>query len=220
MKKKPLTIALFSFILLFIVYKYIAYFMLDSKITYDNQEPKIKLSQFVNISEKRVKYSQSFYINKDFIGFNAFIDKKNFITVTKLGKISKDYRIIKTDKKSNNSTDINLFDPSDVEDENSRYIDLHNYPFNISKIYYYSDNSILNINQSKFYEIETIFSFFNISFKGENNKDFGYAGFKKKKSISFIEYKGNLFVVNLFPIASTKYKSLHELIESPTTQSM
>ena len=101
----------------------------------------------------------------------------------------------------------------DAEDENSRYIDLHSYPFNNSQIYYYTDDSVFNINQSKFYEIETIFSFFNISFKGENKKDFGYVGFKKKKSISFIEYKGNLYVLNFFPVGNTPYKSLHNILK-------
>lgn len=211
-KKKPL-VALFSLLLLFMAYKIVVFFILDSQITYNNAKPKIKLSQFITISEERVKYSQSFYINEDFIGFNAFIDMKHFITVTKLGKVSKGYKIIQTDKKPRNSTSINLFDPSDVEDENSRYIDLHNYPFNNMRIYYYADNSVLNINQYKFYEIETIFSFFNISFQEEDRKDFGYAGFKKKKSISFIEYKGDLFVLNLFPIGNTKYESLHELLK-------
>lgn len=195
-------------------YKVIAFFILDSQITHDNAKPKIKLSQFITISEERVKYSQSFYINKDYIGFNAFIDKKYFITATKLGKVSKGYKIIQTNKKPNNSTSINLFDPSDVEDENSRYIDLHNYPFDKRQIYYHTNGSVLNINESRFYEIETIFSFFNISFKGVNRKDFGYVGFKKKKSISFIEYKGNLFVLNLFPIGNTPYKSLHNLLKN------
>ncbi len=200
------------------LYKSIAYFILDSQITCDNKEPKIKLSQFVNISEKRIKYSKSFYINKDFIGFNAFVDKKYFITVTKLGKASKGYRIIKTDKKPNNSTSINLFNPSDVEDENSRYIDLHDYPFNNKQIYYHSDGPVVNINQFGFYEVEAFFSFFNVSFKGENRKDFGYAGFKKKKSISFIERKGDLFALNLFPIGNTTYKGLHELTDSEETK--
>lgn len=218
MKKRPLTIILFSVVLLFMLYKSIAYFILDSQITCDNKEPKIKLSQFVKISEKRIKYSKSFYINKYFIGFNAFVDKKYFITVTKLGKASKGYRIIKTDKKPNNSTSINLFNPSDVEDENSRYIDLHDYPFNNKQIYYHSDGPVVNINQSRFYEVEAFFSFFNVSFKGENKKDFGYAGFKKKKSISFIEYKGDLFALNLFPIGNTTYKGLHELTDSEETK--
>lgn len=212
-KKNPLVVALFSFLLLYMAYKAITFFILDAQITYDNAKPKIKLSQFVTISEDRIKYSRNFYINKDFIGFNAFIDKKYFITATKLGKVSKGYKIIQTNKKPNNSTSINLFDPSDVEDENSRYIDLHNYPFDNRQIYYHTNGSVLNINQTRFYEIETIFSFFNISFKGENRKDFGYAGFKKKKSISFIEYKGDLFVLNLFPIGNTPYKSLHNLLE-------
>jgi hypothetical protein len=215
-KKNPLVVTLFSFLLLYMAYKVISFFILDSQITHDNTKPQIKLSQFITISEERVKYSQNFYINKDFIGFNAFIDKKYFITVTKLGKISKGYKIIKSDKKPSNSTSINPFDPSDVEDENSRYIDLHRYPFDNRLIYYYSDDSVLNINHSKFYEIETVFSFFNISFNIDNRSDFGYGGFKKMKSISFIEYRGDLFVLNLFPIGNNQYKSLHDLLKNDT----
>ncbi len=211
-KKYPFVVAIFSFLLLYMAYKVIVFFILDSQITHYNTKPKIKLSQFITISEERVNYSQSFYIKKDFIGFNAFIDKKYFISATKLGKVSKGYKIIQTNKKPNNSSSINLFDPSDIEDENSRYIDLHNYPFNIGQIYYYADSSVLNINQSGFYELEATFSFFNISFKGESRKDFGYAGFKKKKSICFIEYKGDLFVLNLSSIGNAKYKSLHDIL--------
>lgn len=218
MKKITLKTILFSVVLLFIVYKFVSYFILDSQITFDNKKPKLKLSQFVNISEKRIKYSKCFYINKNFIGFNAFVDNKHFITVTKMGKASKGYKIIKTDKKPNNSTSINLFNPSNVEDENSRYIDLHEYPFAIKQIYYHSDGQIININQSRFYEVEAFFTFFNISFKGENRKDFGYAGFKKKKSISFIEYKNELYLLSVCPIKNREFKSLHKLIYSEGTK--
>lgn len=217
-KKNPLAFTVFFCVFFYMIYKTIAFFVLDSQIRYDNVKPKIKMSEFTNISEKRANYSRSFYINNEFIGFNAILDKNYFLTVTKLGRVHQDFKIVKTDKKPNDSSDINLFDNSDAEDENSRYIDLNNYPFNTKLIYYYTDGEVLNVNKSEFYEIETVFTFFNISIKNETRKDFGYGGVRKKKSISFVVYKGDLFVLNLFPIGNNQFKSLHELINLERTK--
>lgn len=218
MKKKTLII-LFSLILLFVVYKSIAYFILDSQITYDNIEPKIKLSQFVNISEDRVKYNRNYYINKDFVGFNAVVDKSYYITVSKLGKISNNYKITKTDKRCENNSSIVGVPPSDSNDLNSRYFNLDFFPFNINEIYYYIENSDgTKVNQDKFYEIEATFTFFNVSFKGENRKDFGYVGPKRKKSVSFIKYQNELYLLSVCPIVNREFKSLHKLIDSESTK--
>ena len=122
MKNKPFVIFI-SLVLIYVVYKAASFLILNSQITDDTIKPKIKLSQLVTISEERVKYNQSFYFNNDFIGFNAFIDKKYFITVTKLGRVSKGYKIIKSDKKLKYSSDIYPFDSSFSEYKNSRYID-------------------------------------------------------------------------------------------------
>lgn len=210
-KKNPLVFALFLCVLIYMGYKVIAFFILDSQITYDNTKPKIEMSEFVAISEKRVDYSRSFYINNEFSGFTGIIDKKYFISVTKLGKVNQGFKIVQTYKKPNNSSDINLLNNSETKNENASYIDLHNYPFNTKRIYYYTDGKVLKLNKSKFYEIETIFTFFNISIKDETRKDFGFVGFKKKNSLSFIEFKGDLFVLNLFPIDNNEFKSLHDL---------
>ena len=212
MKKDLVIIAPLSLVLIYIAYKIIAFFILGSQITQDNVKPKIKLSQIITISEERVKYISSFYLKKDFIGFNAIIDKKYYVTVTKLGKITKDYKIIKTDKEPIYRA-ANTFHASDDKNEIKRYIDFHNYPLDNSKIYYYSD-SVLNINQCEFYEIEFNSNSLGISFDEEIRFDFVYFSFKKnKKSISFIEYEGSLFVLNLFPIGDAQYKSLHDLLQ-------
>ena len=179
-------------------------------MTYDKATPKIKMSQLVDISEDRIKYSQNYYIKKDFVGFNAIIDKKYFVNVTKLGKILNDFKLTKI-KKPNNNTDVMAFTPSDGEDQTFRYIDLSAYPFNTQQIYYYVDGNILNINQSKFYEMEVFSSFFNISYRNKNLEDFGYASVKKKMSFSFIKYNGDLYILNLFSLNKVPYKSLHEL---------
>ena len=208
---------LFTLLLLvgsYITYKLVRYEISNSQMTYDKATPKIKMSQLVGISEDRIKYTQSYYIKKDFVGFNAFIDKKYFITVTKLGKIVNDFKLIKTFKRPADKSNILPFMISDFEDQNNRYInqDLSLFPFNTQQIYYYIEGgNVININQLKFYEMEAAFSFFNLSFKGEDRKDFGYVGFNKKKSISFINYHGELYILNLFPIGKTPYKSLHYL---------
>lgn len=212
--KHPFLFALLLIVGMYIIYKLVTYEISNSQMTYDKAPPQIKMSQLVGISEDRIRYSQNYYVKKNFVGFNAFIDKDYFITVTKLGKIVNDFKLIKTLKRPDNDSDILPFVLSDFEDQNSRYInqDLSLYPFNTQRIYYYIEGgNIININQSEFYEMEATFSFFNLSFKGENRKDFGYVGSNKKKSISFIQYKGDLYIINLFPIGKTQYKSLHDL---------
>lgn len=211
---------LFLFVLLiagiYCIYRLIKFESSESQITYDNAIPRIKVSQLVGISEDRVRYSKSFYIKKTFVGFNAFIDEKYFITVTKLGKTNGNYTLIRSNKRPENNSDIIGFDPSDVEDQNSRYLnmDLSKYPFDIHYLYYYfeGDTNKVNFYETNFYEIEAIFNFFNLSFIKENRKDFGYVGMNKKNSISFIIYKNELYILNTFPINNTPYESLHTLI--------
>lgn len=199
-------------ILIYLIYKVIVYLVLDFKITNDNVSPEINLSQLVNLSENRVNYNLNYYINNDFVGFNAFIDKNYFITVTKLGKISGGYKLTETDKRPKQDVNFNFFSFSNVEDKSGRYIDLENYPFKTARIYYYLDKGhISNINEYGFYEIVADFSFFNISFENEERRDFGYVGYVGRQSISFIVYNGDFYVLNLIPVDSAPFKSLHDL---------
>jgi len=199
-------------ILVYLIYQGAVFLISDFQITNDKNPPKMKLSEIINISDGRVKYTLNNYIRKDFVGFNAIIDKKYFITVTKLGKIHSGYEILRTDKKLSKEARFNFFAPSNIEDKSGRYIDLNNFPFSTKKNYYYVDKgNIFNINQSEFYEVEGDFSFLNISFGNEDKRDFGYGGYQGKQSISFISHKGDLYVLNLIPIGSAPYISLHNL---------
>ncbi|MBS7256136.1 hypothetical protein [Flavobacterium branchiicola] len=205
-------------LMVFMVYKIVIYIASDFGITTNKLQSKIKLSELINISENRVDYSLNYYINKDFVGFNALIDERYFLTVTKLGKIINGYELISTNKQPRKKTNFNFFSFSDINDKSGRYIDLDNFPFNTKKLYYFNTGQISRINQSEFYEIEGKFSLFNISFENEDKRDFGYVGFEGKQSISFINYKGNLFVINLIPIGVVSYKSLHSLTEKTISQ--
>lgn len=199
-------------ILVYLIYQGVVFLISDFQITNDKKTPKMKLSEIINISEERVKYTLNNYIRKDFVGFNAIIDKKYFITVTKLGKIHSGYEILQTDKKLSKEARFNFFPPSNIEDRSGRYINLNDFPFGIEKVYYHIENGhIYNVHKLKFYEIEARFALFNISFKDEINRDFGYGGYQEKQSISFINHKGNLYVLNLIPIGSSPYISLHDL---------
>lgn len=212
MRKLPVFKTCLFVLLIYVIYKVVAYFVLDSKITIDNIQPAIKISELLNVSEKRVDYRLNYYVDNKFVGFNAFIDKKYCITVTKLGNITDDFKIIQVNGKPKGDPNFNLLPFSDIEDRNGRYIDLHHFPFDTKQIYYYYDNGHIDcINESQFYEIEGTFPFFNISFVTKNNRDFGYVGFQGKQSISFINHKGNLYVLNLIPIGSSPYISLHNL---------
>lgn len=200
-------------LLIYLIYKVVAYFLLDTKITIDNTQPAIKISELLNISEKRVDYRLNYYVDKKFIGFNAFIDKKYSVSVVKLGNISSDFKIIPVSGEPKGESNFNLLPFSDIEDRNGRYIDLHHFPFDITQIYYYSfsNGHIDYVNESHFYEIEGVFPFFNISFGNKDKRDFGFGGYQGKQSVSFIVYNNDLFVLNLTPRSSFSYKSLHTL---------
>lgn len=202
-----------TLLLLYMTFKVISQSILDNRITYDNIKPKIKLSQIITISESRIEYIKNYYIDGEFVGFNATIDKKYFLTVTKLGKVSGKYRFIRSYKTPENSGDIAGIPPSGGGDVNGRYVNFSSYPFIMNKIYYSTGNSEeIKINNDSFYELETIFTFFTISFTNEKSKDFGFVGPKREKSISFINYNGNLYVFNLCPIGNNSFKSLHSLL--------
>lgn len=186
MKKHSIFKILGVVILVYLIYQSAVFVISDFQITDDKNSPKMKLSEIINISEERVQYELNNYIRKDFVGFNAFIDNKYFITITKLGKISTDFKLTQTNKKLKDNPDFNFFSFSNIEDKSGRYIDLHNFPFDTKQVYYFTNGKVCNINRSQFYEIERIFSLFNISFGNEITRDFGYVGFEAKQSISFI----------------------------------
>jgi len=196
---------------LFAIFKVSTYLIADFRLKNDNIEPEIKLSQLIKISESRVKYDQTYYLDNHFLGFNAYIDGSHYITVIKLGKIDSPVKIEQTIKVPEQNTSMNILVPGTVEDKNGRCIDLNYYPFNTRKIYYYVKGNSTNVNKSNFVEIEGEFSFFNISLDSDNKQLLSYVGFKARKSFSFIEYNKNLYIINSCSIANAPYESLHNL---------
>ncbi|WP_343697354.1 hypothetical protein [Flavobacterium sp.] len=216
MKNNKFFLVILLITAVYFCYKIFNFIILDSRITYDKNTPALKLSNFINISEHRITYNQSTYIDNKFVGFNALIDKNHFVTLTKLGKISSDFKLIKVNNRPDNKNNSNIigFTPSDGREKGARYLDLSSYPFSTSKnLYYYLNGEIINVNKSGFYEIEIISSLFNINSSNKKTGDFGYIMSKSRSSISFINKNGNLFLINVYPIENAKYESLHSLLK-------
>lgn len=195
----------------FVCVKYINFEKYNSKITIDNKRPLIGLNQILNIDNNKVKYLNSFYYKNEIVGFNALVYGQ-YITVTKLGQIKKDFEISEVFKKPLNNNIIGL-QHSDIEDQISRFIDFTAFPFKIDNIQYYVNGKQLKSYDVNFKEIVFNVSTIDISFN--NNvlqRKFGYVSLKQIMSLSFINYRDNLYVINGHPIEKNNFESLHDLV--------
>lgn len=209
MKIKITYIVLFL-LLVFFVLKYLHFNKYTSRIEIRDEQPKIELEKLIKIDKQRIKYLKSIFYNEDLIGFSAVIDSQ-YITVTKLGIVANDFVILKLLKKPNNSNVIGL-PPTDINDKISRYINFSSYPFSIKNIYFYSEGALLKSYDNNFSEFVFNASNIDILFnKKINQKEFGYVGAKQLTSISFINFRGILYIVNTHSDDKGAFKSLHDL---------
>jgi hypothetical protein len=198
-----------SFII-FIFVKYINIEKYYSKITVDYKRPLIGLNQIVNIDDYKVKYLMSIYYDKKVIGFNAIVEGQ-YITVTKLGQVKRDFEISEVFKQPLNDN-IFALQHSDIEDQISRFIDFTSFPFKIDNIQYYTDGKQLKSYDVNFKEIVFNASSIDISFNNNLLKrKFGYVSLKQTMSLSFINYQNNLYIINTHPLEKNSFKSLHDL---------
>lgn len=220
-----------SFVCIFTLYIIIILFMYFNEkntIYYKMESSNIKLSELINIQENRIKYKETLFFKEEQIGFNAIIDGKYFVSVTKLGKlVNNEIEINKSLAKPNINKNLNYYTSNtDTLDINSRLIDTKNYPYIIHKINYYINDSIILKNENTFLEIITtcteladikeveIATCGNLyfSFNDEMFSDFGLVNFKKNNSYSFIKFHNDLYFINLYSLDENIPKSLHELI--------
>jgi len=170
------------------------YFNEKNIINYKTESSNIKLSELIDIQEDRIDYKETLYFKEEQIGFNVLIDNKYFISVTKLGIYDKNLELNKLNSNPSINKKLNFYTSSiDTLDINSRLIDTKKYPYNIQKLNYYINDSIISIDDNVFLEIITeckeiadipeveIAKCGNIyfSFDNEMNADFGIVNFKK-----------------------------------------
>ena len=214
MKTRFIYYIIFILLLLFLTIKYFVFFKYSSEIESKSTYPKIGWEDLIHIKKERITYSKSFFYKGDYIGFTALVDKKNYITVTKLGKVNKSFfNIIRNSSKPSNNSVIGL-PPSDINDIMSRYVELSSFPYQIKDIYYYNEGNQLKSYNDNFKELVFDESNTNLAFnnKEPNKKDFGYVGPKQITSISFINYFNDLYIISNYSLEK-RFESLHTLIE-------
>lgn len=228
--KKIIIKFIISFVCIFTLYIIIIIFMYFSEkniINYKTASSNLKLSELIYIQEDRIDYKEILYFKEDQIGFNALIDNKYFISVTKLGIYDNNLELNKLSSMPSVNKKLNFYTSNtDTLDINPRLIHTKKYPYVIHKLNYYINDSILTINKNSFLEIITecteladieeveIATCGNLyfSFNDEILSDFGLVNFKKNNSFSFIKYKNELYFINLYNLENNSFKSLHELI--------
>ena len=219
-----------SFVCIFTLYIIIIIFMYFNEkniINYKTASSNLKLSELIEIQEDRIDYKEILYFKEDQIGFNALIDNKYFISVTKLGIYDNNLELNKLSSMPSVNKKLNFYTSNtDTSDINSRLIHTKKYPYVIHKLNYYINDSILTINKNTFLEIITecteladieeveIAACGNLyfSFNDEILSDFGLVNFKKNNSFSFIKYNNELYFINLYNLENNGFKSLHQLI--------
>ena len=210
---KKIIISFVWFFSLYIIIIIFIYFNEKNIIKYKTESSNLKLSELIDIQEDRIDYKEILYFNEEQIGFNALIDNKYFISVTKLGKYDNNIELKKLSSMPSVNKKLNFYTSNtDSLDINSRLIHTKKYPYVIHKLNYYINDSILSINKNSFLEIITecseladieeveIAACGNLyfSFNDEILSNFGLVNFKKNNSFSFIKYKNELYFINLY----------------------
>lgn len=181
-----------------------------NKIETQKTIPNFRLENMLN-PDLKIKYLKSFYYDKKCIGFNAIIDDKYYVTVVKLGKSHENLKFQKIGKNHEKNNVITL-PPIDVDEQISRYINFENYPFDIQTIGYYIDGQELQILNANFPEIVFKANYVNLSFNSKNKIDFIYSTPVREMSLSFINYKNELYLINAQAYKNQQFKSLHSLL--------
>lgn len=94
------------------------------------------------------------------------------------------------------------------------YLNFWSYPFHIKKVNYYVGGKQLKVHNTGFTEVEMETIYVNVGFNDKNNKvDFGYMNQEQRISVSFVAYKGELYIIKTESSADGNFKSLHALID-------
>ncbi|MBW8362227.1 MAG: hypothetical protein K0M56_08595 [Kaistella sp.] len=153
-----------------------------------------------------------------FLGFNAIVNNDIFMNVTYLGESEYEKITLKKSNKDFKNDGFWLYSSLDEVDQVGKGMNSRNYPFKIDKeIQYYlydgktGKKNIRNeiVLGDKFQELIFSTGGANISIDKKNiNFAFNAAGVGKT-SLSFIVYKDRLYVVNMYPLGSSEFKTLH-----------
>ncbi|MDR6515929.1 hypothetical protein [Chryseobacterium camelliae] len=198
-------------VLIYVAFKTYNFQKYSNEIDVRDEIPIVTLNTLLN-KQLNVKYLKSFYYNNKCIGYNAILDDKYYISVIKLGHAEKSLEVKELKVKFKENDVIGL-PPIDTEEQLGKYLNFESYPFIIDQINYYIDGQKYDSITDKFYEIVFTGNYINFSLNNKNQKDFGYVTSKQKMSVSFINYKNELYIINTKPYKNNSFIDLHNLIK-------
>lgn len=197
---------------MYVTVTYLNFYKYSRGLSKNDIPPTENFRNILNLNGKHVKYVKFYYYKDDFVGFNAVVSG-NYLTVTKLGKVTNNPKFQKSLHMKNNDRIVG-FSPADINDRISRYADFRSYPFDLKNINYYSDGEYLKIYDNEFLELEVKSSNFSISFNSKDTREFGFTSLKQVMSFSFITHKEYLYLISTHSIGSDKFTSLHEILST------
>ncbi|WP_345987747.1 hypothetical protein AAEU33_12055 [Chryseobacterium sp. Chry.R1] len=214
MKKKRLLIYLIVGLTVigYLIYRTVLFSEYDNKLTVSNSKPEIKLGDLLNKNDIKVDYLKSFKYDNTSIGFDAIVNNKYYVKVTKLGKLRNiPFVINKTNKDFIINYEITRF-PIDVDVQIAQYFSFYDFPFHIKEAKYYIDGKELKRIDDQFVEIIFQGNYINFSFNNKGKEDFGYLTPNEEMSVSFILYNNEVYAINTKMYKDYPFKSLHSLL--------
>ena len=198
--------------------------MIDfNEIEFKKDSPSLIVQDIIPINKDRITYLNSCYIKDKYAGENVLIDNKFYLQITLLGTSNKAFDITNIDKEIEIKAP-NLYYNPEYLDLVGGYINVSEYPFNNSNLFFTSNATSLRSNEKKFPELEIESGYFEkmpnvleptnifISFGNMSKANLGVIFYTKYNSVSFINHNGNLYMLNLTPLKNENFKSLHQLI--------
>ncbi|AZA51540.1 hypothetical protein [Chryseobacterium sp. G0201] len=214
MKKKLFLIYLFVGLTVigYLIYRTALFSKYENKLIVSNSKPNFILEDLLNKHNMKVVYLKSFNYDKKCIGFDAIVNNKYYIKVTKLGKLNNAHFILNKSKKDFIiNYEITPF-PPDVEVQVGQYFSFYDFPFHINEAKYYLDGKELKRIDDHFTEIVFKGNYINFSFNNRDKKDFGYLTPNEEMSVSFVLYNNELYAINTKKYKNYPFKSLHSLL--------
>ncbi|AZA51546.1 hypothetical protein [Chryseobacterium sp. G0201] len=214
MRKKFLFVCLLGGLAVvgYLVYRTVLFSKNNNKVQVSKSIPDVTLESIFNNKKIKVKYLLTLTYEKKYMGFNAILNDKYYVTVIKLGKIENSHLILNksnTDFKNNNEL---LSFPIDFDYQVTRYVGFDYYPFHIKNMDYYIGGKEITKLEDSFTEIIFKGDFINFSFNNQKRGDFGYVTPNEEMSVSFVLYNNELYAINTKKYKNYPFKSLHSLL--------
>lgn len=195
----------------YLAYRTALFSKYDNKIKVSNSKPDLSLEKLTGNNNLIVSYVKSFNYGGKCIGFDAIVNDKYYLKVTKLGKVKKELILNKSNEDFTINYEITLFPLDNLQI--GQYFSFYDFPFHINEVKYYLDGKEFKKIDNHFTEIVFKGNYINFSFNSSNKKDFGYLTPAEEMSVSLVKYKNELYSINTKKYKENPFKDLHSILK-------